>query len=75
MAVEMNLRYAGELRTELTHGPSRTTIQTDAPSGPLGCGGSRVNASRLPSGDHCASTSQADDRVSVLRAVPSSRTT
>ncbi len=38
MAVEMNLRYAGQLRTELTHGPSKSTIQTDAPTDNMGKG-------------------------------------
>ena len=38
MAVEMTLRYAGELRCELTHGPSKTQIQTDAPTDNMGRG-------------------------------------
>jgi len=31
MAVEMDIRYRGELRCEATHGPSKQTIATDAP--------------------------------------------
>jgi uncharacterized OsmC-like protein len=31
MAVEMTLSYAGDLHCELTHGPSKTTLETDAP--------------------------------------------
>jgi putative redox protein len=30
--VEMEVRYLGELRCEATHGPSRTTLVTDAPA-------------------------------------------
>ncbi len=38
MAVEMTLRYAGELRCELTHGPSKRTLETDAPTDNMGRG-------------------------------------
>lgn len=38
MAVEMTLRYSGELHCELTHGPSRTVIETDAPTDNMGRG-------------------------------------
>lgn len=38
MAVEMTLRYVGELRCELTHGPSRRTLETDAPTDNMGRG-------------------------------------
>ena len=31
MAVEMDIRYEGELRCAATHGPSRDTLTTDAP--------------------------------------------
>ena len=31
MAVEMTLSYAGDLHCELTHGPSQTKLETDAP--------------------------------------------
>lgn len=38
MAVQMTLRYAGELRTELSHGPSKSLLQTDAPTDNMGRG-------------------------------------
>lgn len=38
--VEMTGIYQGQKRCELTHGPSKTKIQTDAPKDNLGLGGS-----------------------------------
>jgi putative redox protein len=36
--VEMNAEYHGELRCAITHGPSGSTIQTDAPADNMGKG-------------------------------------
>ncbi len=36
--VEMNIVYQGELHCELTHGPSKTVIETDAPKDNMGKG-------------------------------------
>lgn len=36
--VEMHLEYTGDLRTVITHGPSGTVIQTDAPTDNRGKG-------------------------------------
>lgn len=38
MAVEITLRYAGDLHCELTHGPSQRTLETDAPLDNMGRG-------------------------------------
>lgn len=36
--VEIQIQYQGDLRTEATHGPSRCTLQTDAPKDNAGKG-------------------------------------
>ena len=38
MAVEVDIRYLGDLRCEAKHGPSGVTIQTDAPTDNMGKG-------------------------------------
>lgn len=38
MAVEMTIEYTGDLHCELTHGPSKSKIETDAPLDNMGRG-------------------------------------